>query len=331
MAKNSYPFASVVIKSKETRLLTGEDIERLLGAKDAQEAAAMLVEWGYGGFEIETPAGYTKLIAREMSATYKLLRSISPEPEITDLFFLRSDYHNLKVIVKAVATGTSVNKHNLMRGGIFEVPDLLAAVQEKKYGALTDGMRGALSRIDRAFAVEEDISLIGVALDRAWANEVSGRIKEQDGRSFVRRYFSVQFDMENILLLLRARDAGFSRDLFEQALFPEGQISHTVLKKAFELPKEELAGVFARGGHAGGIAAGLDEYLETGSLKLLEKYRDDVLLKTAGEDKNNLFSAAPIVYYMIRKEREAKAVRMVMTAKLNNIEKEWIGKVLVEV
>ncbi len=137
--------------------------------------------------------------------------------------------------------------------------------------------------------------------------------------------------MENILTLLRSRDAALSRDLFLRALLPEGNLSRTALDKAYDLPGEELKGVFARGRHAGGIAAGLDEYLANGSMKLLEKYRDDVLLHTAGEDKNNLFSIAPIVYYLIRKEREAKAVRMVMTAKLNGIEKEWMSRILVEV
>lgn len=331
MAKNSYPFASIVIKSKEVRLLKNADIAKLLASESAREAAELLMEWGYGGMEIEGPEEYEKMITREMDDAYKLIQKISPEPEITDLFFLRHDYHNLKVIEKADQTGMGANERNLMPGGIFEISALFSAVQEKKYGGLTDGMRSALTEIDRAFAVEVDLSLIDVTLDRGWAQEVAARIKDKDKRSFVQRYFGMFFDMENILTLLRSRDAGFSRDLFMRALLPEGDISRTSLDKAYDLPGEELKGVFARGSHAGGIAAGLDEYLSTGSLKILEKYRDDVLLRTAGEDKSNLFSVAPIVYYLILKEREAKAVRMVMTAKLNDIEREWMQRILVEV
>lgn len=331
MAKNSYPFASIVIKSKEVRLLRSEDIAKLLASENAQEAAQLLMEWGYGGAEIESPAGYEKLISREMDETYRLVRKISPEPEITDLFFLRHDYHNLKVILKAAQVGMGANERNLMRGGTYDVSVLLTAVQDKKYGALTNKMREALTEIDRVLSVNQDLSLVDVTLDRAWAEEVAARIKDQDKRSFVKRYFGMFFDMENILVLLRSRDAGLSRDLFLRALLPEGYISRTTLDKAYDLPGEELKGLFVRGSHAGGIAAGLDEYLATGSLKLLEKYRDDALLRAAGEDKNNLFSIAPIVYYLIRKEREAKAVRMVMTAKLNDIEKDWLSKILVEV
>jgi V/A-type H+-transporting ATPase subunit C len=266
-----------------------------------------------------------------MDETYKLIRKISPEPEITDLFFLRHDYHNIKVIMKSIQTGMGANERNLMPGGTFDVSALYSAVQEKKYGGLTDGMRSALLAIDRMFAVEADLSLIDVTLDRAWAQEVADRIRDKEKRSFVQKYFGMFFDMENILLLLRARDAGLAHDLFARALFPEGNISKTTLDKAYDLLGEELKDVFARGRHAGGIADGLDDYLASGSLKLLEKYRDDALLHTAGEDKNNLFSIAPIVYYLIRKEREAKAVRMVMTAKLNGIEKDWMNKILVEV
>lgn len=331
MASNSYPFASIIIKSKEVRLLKSGDIAKLLACENAREAADLLMEWGYGDMEIDVPSEYEKLISREMDEAYNLVRKISPEPEITDLFFLRHDYHNLKVILKSDQTGMGANERNLMRGGTFEISTLFSAVQEKKYGGLTDGMRSALAEIERAFAVEVDLSLIDVTLDRAWAKEVAARIKEKDKRSFVQRYFGMFFDMENILLLLRAREAGLSRDLFLRARFPDGFISASSMEKAFDLPSDELKGVFAGGAHSGGIAAGLDEYLATGSLKLIEKYRDDALLKAAGEDKNNLFSIAPIVYYLIQKEREAKAVRMVMTAKINDIETEWLSKVLVEV
>jgi V/A-type H+-transporting ATPase subunit C len=133
------------------------------------------------------------------------------------------------------------------------------------------------------------------------------------------------------MILLRAREARLSRELFLRALLPEGALSKTALGGAYEMPREDLKGVLARGEYAASLALALDEYFFSGSIQLLEKYRDDTLLKAAGEEKNNLFSIAPVVYYLIQKEREAKAVKMAMTAKLNGIQMEAVQKILVEV
>jgi V/A-type H+-transporting ATPase subunit C len=264
-----------------------------------------------------------------MNETYALIKKISPDPGITDLFFLRHDYHNLKVLLKSEETGMGANEKNLMKSGTIELAVLLHAVQEKKFNSLTEQMKRALTDLDKAFSISRDVSLIDIFLDKAYAQEAAERLRDKKG--FAQKYFSTFVDFENILILFRAREAGLSKDLFLRALLPGGILGTTALEKAYELPREELKGMLARGVHAAGIGAALDEYYSSGNLQTLEKYRDDALLKTAGGEKNDLFSIAPVVYYLIKKEREAKAVKMAMTAKLFDLNLDDVQKILVEV
>lgn len=329
MPEKSFPFASVIIKSKELKLLGPERILKLFACENAQAAASLLMEWGYGGGEIESPYAYERLISCEMDETYALIRNISPDPEITDLFFLRHDYHNLKVLFKAQETGLGAGEKSMMKSGTLEPAALLPALGEKKYAALTKHMREALLELDRAFVAMRDLSLIDVALDRAYAEEVRDRIRDKKG--FIQKYFRQFFDLENLLILLRAREAKLSPDLFSRALLPEGGFRKTDLLKAYEAPAEELKSMIVRGERTEGIAAALDAYFYAGNLQPLEKYRDDALLKTAGAKKDDLFSIAPVMYYLVKKEREAKAVKMAMTAKLYNMKTDDVQNILAEV
>ncbi len=329
MPQNSFPYASVIVKSRELKILGKNGIQKLLASEDARAAAALLMEWGYGGVEIESPGEYGRLISREMEEAYDLVCKISPDPETTDLFFLRHDYHNLKVLLKAEETGMGANEKNLMKSGTIELTALLSAVQEKKYGSLTGQMKRALSELDKAFSVSRDISLIDITLDRAYAEEAAERIRNKPG--FIQKYFSLLFDFENLLILLRAREANLPAGHFSRALLPEGALGKKELLKAYEAPAGELKSMLARGECAEGIAAALDAYDSSKNLQMLEKYRDDSLLKTAGAEKNDLFSIAPVVYYLIQKEREGKAVKMAMTAKLFDLNLDDVQKILVEV
>ena len=58
----------------------------------------------------------------------------------------------------------------------------------------------------------------------------------------------------------------------------------------------------------------------------VEKARDDYLLDVIKKDKYDMFSSSRAVGFLLAKEREAAAVRLLMVAMLNNISADEIGK-----
>jgi V/A-type H+-transporting ATPase subunit C len=57
---------------------------------------------------------------------------------------------------------------------------------------------------------------------------------------------------------------------------------------------------------------------------MLEKARDDYMLSLLEKQRNDMFGIGPLMGYYIAKQREAAAVRMVMTAKLGGISAETV-------
>ncbi len=98
-----YGYASGRIRVLETRLLNRTGITRLLEAESAEEVLRMLSEGEYGTAisGIQKAEDFEKALEVEMERTYALIDELSLDPELTQIFRIRGDFHNLKVLLKA--------------------------------------------------------------------------------------------------------------------------------------------------------------------------------------------------------------------------------------
>lgn len=100
-----YLYISARIHAMENRLLTRERMERMLGAHSVDDAAKVLSECGYGEFASLTPASIEHTLDQARLELFTELRRSVPDPSIVDVFCIKYDYHNAKVLLKAEATG----------------------------------------------------------------------------------------------------------------------------------------------------------------------------------------------------------------------------------
>lgn len=91
-----YAYATGRIRALEVKLIGASRLSRYLEAKSAEDIGRMLLENGY-------PASADPEISlnMELEATYALIRSLSPDPQMIDTLLLARDFHNLKVMLKA--------------------------------------------------------------------------------------------------------------------------------------------------------------------------------------------------------------------------------------
>jgi V/A-type H+-transporting ATPase subunit C len=95
--------------------------------------------------------------------------------------------------------------------------------------------------------------------------------------------------------------------------------------KAYDAPDDHVLSAALPSDYRRIMAAAFAEYQKTGSLYMLEKARDDYLLAMLEKARNDMFGIGPLMGYYIAKQREAAAVRMVMTAKLGGISAETVA------
>lgn len=323
---SSYPFASVRVKTLEQKLITKEKMGRLIESNDYGAAMRLLFELGYGHGQSQND--FELLIEKELRETDDLLEALSPSDLFVTIMRAERDYQNLKVIIKLLMRDESQEDNSLYPGNI-SVETLSRAIAENNYYDLPDTMKEALAYIDRQFAIAADASIVGVALDRAYAKEIESlTLKLSD--PLVSAYFTAYFDMTNIIALLRVRAAKADKATFDRACLRGGNISKRTLTDAFDVSDDAFLPAVGAGGYTDILADAFAQYQKTGSLYMMEKARDDYLVALLRNYRFELFGIGPLMGYYLAKQREASAIRMVMTAKQGGIEPDIVSARLKE-
>ena len=149
MPQRSVPYAAGRVWVMETRLLDKNRFARLTEAS-APEALRMLGEMGYGAGAQGT-GDVEAMIAAELAAARAAVWEITPDPDTTSLFLLKTDAHNLKTLLKAKMLGIDA-KGILAEGGCFPPEKLEAAVASGNYGELPPAFAEAMTRAESIIA-----------------------------------------------------------------------------------------------------------------------------------------------------------------------------------
>jgi V/A-type H+-transporting ATPase subunit C len=322
MAYKSYPFASVSLKAKSVKLVTKEKLMQIAEAKSLEDAYRSLSETGYGIGE--SSDDFERMIRRELRSAYEYTIKVAPDVNAFGLFLLRADYHNLKVFLKLALKKEPLESDALKENGTIPVEALRAAVTDKKYERLPEEMKRALKALDRQFSVKEDVSLIGLYLDTAYAEHVM-RIVKGVRSDFIKRYMTAYADFTNVISFIRLRLLGFGKEMLKKVLIPNGRFRAKTFMEIFDTGLDSAAGVFARWNYDRPMRTAFEEFKKNGSLFAFEKARDDFLLNIIKAHRNDVFSIAPSIAYILAKEREADNIRLVMTAKANGKDADFVA------
>ncbi len=328
MPQQSALYGVARIRVHEKALLDRALYARLIDAA-APEALRLLVDAGYGGMPDATLADVETMIDRELAAAYALVEEVTPKERKTDVFRMKADVHNLKLLLKLRLTG-SKDAPVLMQGGVIPADTLKAMVDAQDYSmtdALPVELRDALDSLEVGFYTRVDPVEVSVQLDNAYAKYA---LSLRD--PFISEYFNAKADFDNIAALLRLSAMGAATpEKLHAVLIDAGEIGEHKLIAAAELPVESLAKAVAAGNARDAITAGLASVVKTGHISAIEKARDDYLIKLAAKNKGDNESIAPIIGYLLAREQEARCVRLIMTAKRNGLEESVITERLREI
>lgn len=320
---SSYPFSAASVRAIEGKLITRDKIGRVIEAKDFDAAMRTLGEIGYGQ---PAPAGasFEQLIDKELKDAEAMLFAVSPSDTFTRIMRAERDFFNLKVLIKLLMQDKPLDSIPLFPGNI-PVETLQRAISDNDYRDLPFTMTAALNYIDKRFAAAADASIIGIALDRAYAKEIRGLLKELND-ALVTEYFQAFFDISNFIALMRVRASEYGREAFERVFVKGGTIEKQMFSDAFDLADENILSAVMKGENLRALSGAFAEYLKTKRLYMLEKARDDYLMGRLKDKRYDMFGIGPLMGYYIAKQREAEAVRMVMTGKLGGIGEETVSE-----
>lgn len=326
MPQPSYAYACARISALEKSLF-GKDAIRRMAEGSLEDALRQLSDAKYGNLPDATGEDTERMIESVRKQTAQTIRELSPDSKLTDLFLLQTDAQNLKVLIKARLLGSA--DVAWLEGGLISHEQLSAMVSNAKYDLLPDEMSEAMNRLEAKLKISQEPQLVSVYADygyHAHCLHASGSIKEP----FVRQYFSALCDFNNVITFLRMRAMGAQKEDLKEVLLPNAGVQGDALIAAYELSAETLNKAISTSVAKIALQEGLNRMLASGSISMLEKARDDYLLSLVKDHRHESMTIFPIVGYLLAKDREAKAVRLILTVKRNKLDDAIIAERLRE-
>lgn len=313
MKETEYVYAVARIRANENLLLSEQDLRQAVAASSYDEALRLFAQKGY-----EFGAYFGDALNDEMVKTWELLREIMPDNNELDFLIVKNDFHNLKAALKCLISGEDALKYflspsviphdelfNIVAEREFEsLPDYMAECAAEAYGLLTRTMNGQLTEavIDRA-ALEARIRLAG----RSDYEELS------DIANLFAAFADIKIAYRSVL-------TSKNRDFLEKSIC-----------ECKGLKKAELIDAVQ-----GGMGSLMDYLMSTPyselaeSLKFsataFEKRCDDMIMEYMEKAKMTAFGVLPLAAYYLAKEAEVLSVRIILSAKLNNISRETVNE-----
>ncbi len=331
MGENMYLTSVTRIRALETKLLSKNDVARLVDAKDAEEVIKILNETDYAGSisEMNGIEDYETILDKEISKCYKLIKEISPVPELTNIFMLKYDIHNLKVLLKSDFLGEE-NDALLSDIGTISVDKLKEMVKGRDFRFMPFIIKEGIEEAINSFTVDKNPQMIDIILDKCLYN-LMFTIAEESGDEFLKEYVGMQIDLNNIKSFIRIKAMGYGRDLLKRAVLDNGKVDFDYLSEIFEEPVDILTDKMSYKEYHSVIEEGITDYVKTKSITRFEKLADDFLFEIAKRGKYVPAGIEALVGYMAAKENEVKIIRIIMVGKINEIPNELIRERLRDV
>lgn len=317
--KQGLIFASARAKAKELNLFTEERLHRMMEAKNIDDAVRLLAEANYGGGANVTAHNFYDVLAEEERLVTEFIREAAPKGMGIECFFMRNDYHNLKVLLKGKYTNADYEEM-ILPDGNYKFAELKEKFENNKLSFVNSYMGEAVQNIEKYFETN-GISprKIDVEVDKAMYKEISSELAKKDADKYIKEYFVTSVDAANIGTMFRTITLGQEYKFFEENFIPGGEIDVSSfkecgtdmakLRKLVESTKFKPLFV--------GVENDLSEF---------ETAKDNYLLKIFSTNKGDMFSVAPIVGYYLGKLNEIKVIRVVLICIKNNVSAEEMKK-----
>lgn len=308
----------------ETRLLDKAKIERMIEADSANDIIKMLSETEYSNVmaNVKRAEDYEEILSAELKRVYKLVYELCPVKEIVDLMSIKYQYHNLKVMLK----GKLLNKdfsYMLIDLGRDNLDELKRKIDADNYRGLKAPMQKAIEAALTEFEATKDPQKIDIVIDKYMFNELSA-IKKSLNYGFTDKIVNGLIDLTNVRTLVRIKKQGKEKEFAQEVLIDGGSISKAKLVSLINETPENIMTKLSFSSYSNIIKEGIESYIETGSVNLLEKLSDNYIMKLMKDSKLVTFGPERILAYIYAKETEIKIIRIIMVGKLNNIAEEVI-------
>lgn len=307
-----YVYITGRVRALEARLLDKLKMERMIAAASAKTSLSELDETDYGPYvsQLKEINNFEELLSAELKRLYSFIDKGSLDKELTDLFRMHYDFHNLKVLLK--------NKFKEQPFPLEELPFIdLGTIEPLKIGEEKKFLR-VQEEATIAFRRNKNPQDIDIILDKEYYRLCVTKAEEAENE-FVIGLFRMKIDLINIRTFFRCRTLRRSRDFFSKVFIKGGTLIRAFFLEFYEKEESAFLGKLSFTPYAKVIMR-----YEREGLKGLELSCDNFLLEYLKKTKLVTAGLEVLIAYLIAKENEIKLLRSILTGKINEIPTQMI-------
>ena len=206
-------------------------------------------------------------------------------------------------------------------------PEIIKAYLDEKKGQILDQrIKDVIYEVDKRITDKTRPDEIDSMLTQK-CFEVALELAKKIGSAFITNYIKLDIDTDNILIWLRAGRLGLSKDRLNEKLLRGGNAD---IKRMITLFPEDPKALrpFVNAHFDLHVLKGFDEYCEKDTLFEFEKTIRDYQTRYLQLAKNFSYGPEVIYAYWHAKRKAINNIRIILTAKMNNIPAEAIKETL---
>ncbi|MBQ6153694.1 MAG: V-type ATPase subunit [Ruminococcus sp.] len=314
MAQTDFTYAVARIRFKETNLLTDNELEGLLTAKNSDEVVRILKDKGWG--DSAKDESLDQLISSEENKLWTFVNEIVPDKSVYAFLLVENDFHNLKVAVKAVTRDEKCDGM-LIQNAVTKPSLIVDAVSKREYDRLPDYLSDVCQEAMSVLLQTSDGQLCDIIVDKGCLDYIY-QLKSESDNDIVRLYCEQLVASSDIKIAVRCAKTKKPLDFIKRSLADCDTLNVDKLAVCASHGYDEIIEYLRETDYKSACDA-----LEV-SLSAFEKWCDDYMTEVLRPQKWEPFSIGPVIGYIVAKKSEIKAVRMILSAKVNDLDSDVI-------
>ena len=321
MDREKFIRASITTRVYEKNLLTSEHLKRIIDTDNLEEALSSLNDTKYGELiqKIDRPEDYEKVLSQMLLDSYKAMIKISPDENLVHYLEEKYNFHNLKVLVKELIQDADYSLIYIDIGKI----DLVKIKRNIKEDLIDDRYLSYAKKALDLYKENKDPQDIDLSLDKDFYEKLLEDSENLNYESLI-DFTKERIDLTNLKTLLRIKGQGQSVDLLEKALIDGGNIDKNLFRDSLNADKNSYSNLFFKEKSYPQVKKSMEKSDLNKSMQKLEKVIDNHLMDFAKESKKVSYGPEVIMGYLISREMEIKNLRIILTAKLNSLSREFM-------
>jgi len=284
-----YVYSTSRVKTISYKLLSENQLERLIGAKSLDEVFKVLQDTFLESFVTSKVTDISPVLENCLSQAKVLLSSVAPKPQMINLLWIEFDFFNLKIITKGKLQGWSNDeiKNKATFPGNFSLEALLKAYEEERLGSLSIYFDKAVKESQKSSQTHLDLIFDTNYLENLKLESLKLKSKLVD--NFVSKIIDL-FNFKTALRIKYLREQGVS---IEDIYIDGGKVS----KKDLESGK--MLEVIKQLGNGKKWRKALEDYEKNGNFPEIEKASDEHLLNFLTYKSLDIFSLLALHIYLL--------------------------------